>query len=241
MSAPDWYNQVKAVFDKYGVPSSVWYPIALAESGGDPNAVGDKGASIGIFQINRVGGQGIGYSADQLRDPTTNAEVAAKAIVPAYHAVAGTVSNDALASEVARRSGHPGGSISNPFNANDSRIQRIKTLASEFVGGFDAASNVGVTGQTGSGGNLWTDASQAATGTINAALGSVLSPFKPIADATNELKKVFETMGAPGFLLGTLGVVIILISLAALFAESNAGKATIKAAGDTAKLGILAA
>ncbi len=52
--------------------------IALAESGGDPKAVGDAGNSIGLFQNNMAGGRGASYTKVQLEDPQFNAELAAK-------------------------------------------------------------------------------------------------------------------------------------------------------------------
>src|SRR5205823_1081411 len=104
------YNVVKNVFDQYGIPEYVWYPIMMAESTGNPNAVGDNGCSIGLFQLNRCGGQGAGYSAYSLRDPATNAQVAAQYIRPAYDAVKSETTPETAAAETAIRSGHPGGS-----------------------------------------------------------------------------------------------------------------------------------
>ena len=42
---------------------------ALAESGLNAKAAGDSGASIGLFQMNRVGGAGRGHSIQELEDP----------------------------------------------------------------------------------------------------------------------------------------------------------------------------
>ena len=51
--------------------------VAAAESGLNPTAVGDNGASVGLFQLNRLKGEGRGYSIDQLADAATNAQITA--------------------------------------------------------------------------------------------------------------------------------------------------------------------
>lgn len=51
---------------------------AAAESGLDPYASGDNGASIGLFQLNRVNGEGKGKSIEELIDPRRNAAIAAE-------------------------------------------------------------------------------------------------------------------------------------------------------------------
>lgn len=50
----DTYNKIKSIADSYGVPVSVWYPIAMVESGGNPTAQTKTSQedSRGIFQIN---------------------------------------------------------------------------------------------------------------------------------------------------------------------------------------------
>lgn len=50
---------------------------AAAESGLDPYASGDNGASIGLFQLNRLKGEGRGFTVEQLSDPRQNAMIAA--------------------------------------------------------------------------------------------------------------------------------------------------------------------
>jgi len=227
MAAQNVYDKIKSVFDRYGVPEFVWYPIALAESGLNPDAIGDNGASIGIFQINRVNGQGIGYTVDQLRDPVTNAEIAAKAIVPAYRALVTQVSDSQLAAEVARRSGHPGGSISNPFPITDSRIQRIQQYASDFLSSLGSVLTLSRTRSAiGSGvQSVQSDVSQEITAAVDAAV----APIKPIGAAFQSISDRFNQMGAAGLFFGLIGVLLVGITLSAMFAESDAGKAATKA------------
>lgn len=44
---------------------------AIAESGLNPNAVGDRGASVGLFQLHERGG-GAGMSVEERKDPVKN-------------------------------------------------------------------------------------------------------------------------------------------------------------------------
>lgn len=79
---------IAPIFSKYGVPESVWLPILNVESGGNANALGDYlggvPRSVGLFQLNRYGGLGAGYTLEDLLDPATNAEIAASAMSKAY-------------------------------------------------------------------------------------------------------------------------------------------------------------
>ena len=50
---------------------------AIAESGLNPNAHNTRGEdSVGLFQMNRDKGLGVGYSVEQLKDPNTNIDLA---------------------------------------------------------------------------------------------------------------------------------------------------------------------
>ena len=74
------------IFQTWGIPAAVWYPIMQVESGGNPDARNLTGSedSVGLFQLNRQGGLGKGYTVAQLQNPTTNAQIAAAAMAPAY-------------------------------------------------------------------------------------------------------------------------------------------------------------
>ena len=74
------------IFNTWGVPAAVWFPIMQVASGGNPSArnVTGREDSVGLFQLDRLEGLGKGYSVTQLQDPTTNAEIAAAAMAPAY-------------------------------------------------------------------------------------------------------------------------------------------------------------
>jgi hypothetical protein len=59
-----------------------------AESGGDPRAVGDRGASVGLFQLHERG-LGSGLSRAQRTDPDTNASRAVPQLAEAYRRTGG--------------------------------------------------------------------------------------------------------------------------------------------------------
>lgn len=62
----------------------IMHAIALAESGGNPNAVGDNGQSIGLYQNRMKFGRGGNYSKEQLLDPEFNTKLAAQELVKYY-------------------------------------------------------------------------------------------------------------------------------------------------------------
>lgn len=127
-SQQPWYGAVAAAFK--AAPPTVWGVIANIESSLNPNASGDcvngtdaKGnpvygpcgpnsqsgpTSIGLFQLHQQGGQGTGYSADYLANPTNNAAIAAQSIDAAYQkAVAQGFTGAELVYQTAVMSGHP--------------------------------------------------------------------------------------------------------------------------------------
>jgi len=205
----DAYAQVKAVFDRFGVPESVWIPIAFAESSLNAKAKGDNGRSIGLFQIN-LDTQGRGYTEAQLYDPVFNAEIAARAIAPAYAAIKSQYDRTQIAAEVARRSGHPGGSIANPFNQNDKRIAHIREIARQYEGGY--LSNLKITNRSIILGDKPPDEAKIDLDALGA-IGKFFSDLQTrIAN--------FDPAGAG---LVVSGAVLIVIALVALVSEQKAG------------------
>ncbi len=82
----DSYSIVEEVMRSAGVPMSIWGPIMDIESKGNPQArnLSSIEDSVGLFALNRQGGLGQGYTVAQLQDARTNAEIASKAMAPAY-------------------------------------------------------------------------------------------------------------------------------------------------------------
>lgn len=82
---PDqWDGMLNRIGAKYNVPPLFLKAVMLSESGGRPDAVGDSGHSVGLFQLHD---QGYGYGMGDARfDPETNAERAAKGLAEAWHA-----------------------------------------------------------------------------------------------------------------------------------------------------------
>lgn len=129
-------QQIKSIFDAYGVPVWVWYPILIAESSGDPNAVGDDGCSFGLFQLNQCAGQGMGHSSTDLFDPIKNAQIAAAHIGASWQTVKGSSLTDPQkAYQTAVSSGHPLG-------------VGFATTVADFIAGGGSLPTLG-TGSTG--------------------------------------------------------------------------------------------
>ena len=84
-SDPDrWDDLLNRTGRKYNVPPLFLKAVMLAESGGRPDAVGDSGHSVGLFQLHDHGyGAGMG---DTRYDAATNADRGAKGLAEAWHA-----------------------------------------------------------------------------------------------------------------------------------------------------------
>lgn len=127
MALPPWWNDVKRAMAAQRVDVKYWLPILLAESGGNPRAH-NRGTrqnpedSVGLFQLNRRGGQGAGYTVEQLMNPALNAEIAARYIRDGMNRCGRTA--DGTIQCVAVNSGHPG-----PVPRDDRRIVWIAQLA----------------------------------------------------------------------------------------------------------------
>lgn len=82
---PDqWDGLLNRLGQKYNVPPLFLKAVMLIESGGRPDAVGDSGHSVGLFQLHD---QGYGAGMGDLRfDPEANADRAARGLAEAWHA-----------------------------------------------------------------------------------------------------------------------------------------------------------
>lgn len=82
---PDqWDQMLNRLGQKYNVPPLFLKAVMLSESGGRPDAVGDSGHSVGLYQLNDAGyGAGMG---DQRYDPEANADRGARGLAEAWHA-----------------------------------------------------------------------------------------------------------------------------------------------------------
>ena len=102
------------------VPPAIWQPIAAAESGGNIYALGDKGTSLGLFQLHEGGQLPRSWypPSKQAFNPIANAKVAAPPISKAYKAgVKRGYTGSALAIYTAEHSGHPGTLPLNKYEA----------------------------------------------------------------------------------------------------------------------------
>jgi len=82
---PDqWDSMLNRLGQKYNVPPLFLKAVMLSESGGRPDAIGDNGHSVGLFQLHDHGyGAGMG---DTRFDPETNADRGARGLAEAWHA-----------------------------------------------------------------------------------------------------------------------------------------------------------
>jgi hypothetical protein len=79
-----WDAMLNRVGKKYNVPPVFLKAVMLSESAGRPDAIGDGGHSVGLFQLHDHGyGAGMG---DTRFDPEVNADRAAKGLAEAWHA-----------------------------------------------------------------------------------------------------------------------------------------------------------
>lgn len=80
---------------RHGAPFAFVAAVMMAESGGDPFAVGDNGSSVGLFQLHEAG---LGAAVPQLReDPSVSAGIAAGALAEGWNeGVRRGLSGDAL-------------------------------------------------------------------------------------------------------------------------------------------------
>lgn len=114
-----------------GVPEFIAMGIAGAESGWDPDALGDSGLSYGLFQLYTGDGQGSPYAdnPEVLFNPRLNARVAMGPIAAAYASCQESgLSGSNLIACTATGSGHPG-----PVSWTDSRVRRIVRIALELI------------------------------------------------------------------------------------------------------------
>jgi len=82
--ADRWDDMLNRLGQKYNVPPLFLKAVMLAESGGRPDAVGDNGHSVGLFQLHDQG-YGVGMG-DSRFDPQANADRGARGLGEAWHA-----------------------------------------------------------------------------------------------------------------------------------------------------------
>ena len=76
-------NLIERMADRYQVPAAFLGAVMMAESSGDPAAVGDEGKSVGLFQLHE---QGMGAGLGDLRlDPELNATIGARGLAEGWH------------------------------------------------------------------------------------------------------------------------------------------------------------
>lgn len=120
---------VSSVAMQYGVPTGIWEDVAYVESGYNQNAVGDNGSSFGLFQLHRGGQLPAQYESNPqaVFDPTLNAQIAMPAIANAWSKLSSSFNpnNSAWWLMFAVESGHPGGNIVTPGQAEQNEAVKL--------------------------------------------------------------------------------------------------------------------
>ena len=156
-----------------GVPLDLAYTFIAAESGFDPTAhnLTPYEDSVGLLQLNRIGGQGQGYTVQQLKDPRLNLQIGLPYIRAAFQATwSPTITPYEFIWLVSVRSGHPG-----DVARNDYRIVRIATIWNCF---FPAA------GISGPGGAPATAAGPGPAAALTGGMMALLAPGSPVPPAS---------------------------------------------------------
>lgn len=84
------------IADAAGLPPAIFIAIAEWESGLDPDQIHDGGLGAGLFACHTEG-RGAGYTIEQLKDPTLNAELSAAELGPIWKGAKAAGKSDAEA------------------------------------------------------------------------------------------------------------------------------------------------
>lgn len=149
-------NIIAEEFDRAGVPPGITLAAlvnAYAESKWNPDASGDDGWSIGLFQLNRKSGAGRGMSEAQARDPRANTRQILKEVNTYGGALRSAFAAGATVAELAAIYSRD---IERP-RRRDYEMARRRALASDLFGAGIAHQRA-----NGIGGSGWFPAPQAA-------------------------------------------------------------------------------
>lgn len=128
---------------KYGVPPSIMQAVATQESGLNATPPDGAAGEIGTFQVMPANITAAGYTANQARDPTTNANIAGNMLASLY---------DKYGSWSAALSAYNTGSPTSPTGATyAASVLTIANGGSTGVGSMNATSSLPATTGTGTG------------------------------------------------------------------------------------------
>lgn len=164
---------IAAAGAKYGVPPSIMQAVATRESGLSANPADGAAGEIGNFQIMPGNIAAAGYSIDQARDPSTNADIAGNMLASLY---------DKYGSWPAALSAYNTGSPNSTVGASYADgVLAIANGGSTGIGSMRATSSLpattattGTATTTATGGTAGTS-TQAATASSSAASNRVLA------------------------------------------------------------------
>jgi hypothetical protein len=204
---------------KYGVPSWIVEDIVAVESSFNPNAEGDNGTSFGLLQLH-WGGQGTGYTKEQLKDPNINLSIGMPYIAAGYRAaLAQGYSGFDLLLHTAGESGHPGGSPGHYIMTSqyEALLRRVYTQGTGAFTGGGTGATTGGGGSGGSGGNVIGDGAYGLfTGIDNALQVKGFDLFNPLGS----LFQSGQAIALRAFLF-LLGLIIIIFGLILIVEEAG--------------------
>jgi len=122
-----WDDLLRGLGKKHNVPWLFFKAVMLSESGGRPDAVGDAGQSVGLFQLHD---RGYGYEMGDARfDPVQNAERGTQGLAKSFHKVVGSGPvNEAAVRNTYDDTFNPGGGWA---YQGDSVVRHYNVLLSE--------------------------------------------------------------------------------------------------------------
>lgn len=147
---------------------------AMAESRLDPNAHNTKGEdSVGLFQMNRKGGLGKGYSVEQLKDPNFNIDLAIEAAKKSKRFKEAKTAEEATKAfmiDVERPKDQSA-------SAQAKRVAFLNKTGEKIGEASSAAAAANRVPASSSGGNQTTNIIGGGSGNQSVALGSAASPY----------------------------------------------------------------
>jgi len=226
---------IQQAAQREGVPLNLALAIAAVESGYNPNAIGDNGHSVGLYQLNDAG-EGAGMTVAQRENPLANALTALSRV----GAVLRTQPNidPGQAAALAQRPANPGGYAArvNAILGTNSAGGLTSEQIAAAVNGLGSAVGAGISSGSSSSGGAAADAASHFTGIFHGGLSAFRSGFdasQGTATAGDAFKKYAIALA--------VGVVVIVALMGRDFNDGPKGGGAVATAAKAAPLAAAAA
>lgn len=213
-------QKVKKYSDENHIPAWIVGDIVQVESQGNPNAVGDNGSSYGLLQLH-YGGQGNGYTEQQLLNPSENLKIGIPPIAKAYQqAKSKGISNPSqLLDYVANHSGHPddmGVAYTNKVEPGyDITLNKMQSKYGTNLPPLNGTGSTGVGNSGTNGGSLYNPAPVTTNG-----YNGLARVFKQI-DNLEQSKIPMLHISLFGIAMILLGIAIVIIGFVGVVARKT--------------------